>query len=99
MCIIETSKNQITGCCAAGSAPALGAGGRAFEPPHSDQNKRLKKIFGQKTESFQRLGGPWNAKIQGPQNFDLSPVGIHSGTTQTCGRKLKERAKFKGILS
>ena len=25
-----------SGCCAVGSAPALGAGGRAFESPHSD---------------------------------------------------------------
>ena len=28
-----------TGCCAVGSAPALGAGGREFESRHSDQDK------------------------------------------------------------
>ena len=27
------------GCCAVGSAPALGAGGREFESRHSDMNK------------------------------------------------------------
>ena len=27
----------ISGCCAVGSAPALGAGGPGFESPHSDQ--------------------------------------------------------------
>ena len=29
----------LTGCCAVGSAPALGAGGREFESRHSDQKK------------------------------------------------------------
>ena len=30
--------SSISGCCAVGSAPALGAGGPGFESPHSDQN-------------------------------------------------------------
>ena len=29
----------ISGCCAVGSAPALGAGGPGFESPHSDHDK------------------------------------------------------------
>ena len=29
-------KNFISGCCAVGSAPALGAGGRTFESCHPD---------------------------------------------------------------
>ena len=36
----QPDKNQITGCSADGSAPALGAGCRRFESCHSDQ-KRL----------------------------------------------------------
>ena len=52
-----------------------------FKSRHSDHNKRSKKIFGEKTKSFQRLRGPWIAKIQGPQNLDFSPASIHSGTT------------------
>ena len=60
----------ISGCCAVGSAPALGAGGPGFESPHSDQKKRSKKIFGEKTERSQDLRGPWIMKIQGPQNLD-----------------------------
>ena len=32
-----TSGADISGCSAVGSAPALGAGGREFEPRHSDQ--------------------------------------------------------------
>lgn len=31
------SELSISGCSAAGSAPALGVGRREFEPPHSDQ--------------------------------------------------------------
>ena len=34
---IIVSRFRISGCCAAGSAPALGAGGREFESRHSDQ--------------------------------------------------------------
>ena len=40
--------NFISGCCAVGSAPALGAGGPGFESPHSDQlwqKNRLKRRF------------------------------------------------------
>ena len=40
--------NFISGCCAVGSAPALGAGGPGFESPHSDhlsQKSRLKRRF------------------------------------------------------
>ena len=33
--------NAISGCSAVGSAPALGAGCREFEPLHSDQNTRF----------------------------------------------------------
>ena len=33
----NTKVSNITGCCAVGSAPALGAGGREFESRHSDQ--------------------------------------------------------------
>lgn len=33
-------KNFISGCCAVGSAPALGAGGPGFESPHSDHFRR-----------------------------------------------------------
>ena len=42
------SHNFISGCCAVGSAPALGAGGPGFESPHSDhltQKNRLKRRF------------------------------------------------------
>ena len=35
----------ITGCCAVGSAPALGAGGREFESRHSDHNKSHDEPF------------------------------------------------------
>ena len=45
------------------------------------QKKRSKKIFGEKTERFQDLRGPWIVKIQGPQNLDFSPPPIHSGRT------------------
>src|SRR5699024_10471854 len=31
------TKKDVPGCCAVGSAPALGAGGREFESRHSDQ--------------------------------------------------------------
>ena len=34
-----------TGCCAVGSAPALGAGGREFESRHSDHKKSHDKPF------------------------------------------------------
>ena len=37
-------KNFISGCCAVGSAPALGAGGPGFESPHSDQLALTKKM-------------------------------------------------------
>ena len=40
--------NFISGCCAVGSAPALGAGGPGFESPHSDQilqKNRLNRRF------------------------------------------------------
>ena len=42
------SHNFISGCCAVGSAPALGAGGPGFESPHSDQilqKNRLNRRF------------------------------------------------------
>ena len=38
-CIMK--KVLITGCSAVGSAPALGAGCREFESPHSDHNRTL----------------------------------------------------------
>ena len=44
----QQSHNFISGCCAVGSAPALGAGGPGFESPHSDhlsQKSRLKRRF------------------------------------------------------
>ena len=37
--IAVSDEAEISGCSAVGSAPALGAGCRAFESPHSDQNK------------------------------------------------------------
>ena len=44
--------NFISGCCAVGSAPALGAGGPGFESPHSDHlslenrlNRRFFRVF------------------------------------------------------
>ena len=51
-------QNRIPGCSAVGSAPALGAGCREFESPHSDQNttkiidfsgvfhKKAQKLYG-----------------------------------------------------
>ena len=39
------SYNFISGCCAVGSAPALGAGGPGFEPPHSDQILQKNRLF------------------------------------------------------
>ena len=39
------SPNFITGCCAVGSAPALGAGGPGFESPHSDQKTLKSRLF------------------------------------------------------
>ena len=38
------SHNFISGCCAVGSAPALGAGGPGFESPHSDQILQKNRI-------------------------------------------------------
>ncbi len=38
-------KINISGCSAAGSAPALGAGCRTFEPCHSDQAPRNRCFF------------------------------------------------------
>ena len=42
-------RNFISGCCAVGSAPALGAGGPGFESPHSDhlsqKNRRKRRFF------------------------------------------------------
>ena len=37
--------NFISGCCAVGSAPALGAGGPGFESPHSDQILQKNRLF------------------------------------------------------
>lgn len=39
------SHNFISGCCAVGSAPALGAGGPGFESPHSDQILQKNRLF------------------------------------------------------
>ena len=36
---------RMTGCCAVGSAPALGAGGREFESRHSDHKKSHDKAL------------------------------------------------------
>ena len=56
-------------------------GGVLINSPKGHQKKRSKKIFGEKTERFQDLRGPWIVKIQGPQNLDFSPPPIHSGRT------------------
>ena len=37
--------NFISGCCAVGSAPALGAGGPGFESPHSDHLSQKNRLF------------------------------------------------------
>lgn len=37
--------NFISGCCAVGSAPALGAGGPGFESPHSDHLSHKNRLF------------------------------------------------------
>ena len=37
--------NFISGCCAVGSAPALGAGGPGFESPHSDHLWQKNRLF------------------------------------------------------
>ena len=37
--------NFISGCCAVGSAPALGAGGPGFESPHSDHLWQKNHLF------------------------------------------------------
>ena len=37
--------NFISGCCAVGSAPALGAGGPGFESPHSDHLSQKSRLF------------------------------------------------------
>ena len=45
---VLSAHNFISGCCAVGSAPALGAGGPGFESPHSDQilqKNRLNRRF------------------------------------------------------
>ncbi|NBI67897.1 hypothetical protein D1646_14015 [Pseudoflavonifractor sp. 60] len=55
--------------------------GCGIESVRHFQKKRSKKIFGEKSENFQGLGGPWMMKIQGPQNLDFSLLFIHSGTT------------------
>ena len=39
------SYNFISGCCAVGSAPALGAGGPGFESPHSDHLSQKNRLF------------------------------------------------------
>ena len=39
------SHNFTSGCCAVGSAPALGAGGPGFESPHSDQISQKNRLF------------------------------------------------------
>ena len=39
------SHNFISGCCAVGSAPALGAGGPGFESPHSDHLWQKNRLF------------------------------------------------------
>ena len=39
------SHNFISGCCAVGSAPALGAGGPGFESPHSDHLSQKNRLF------------------------------------------------------
>ena len=76
-----------------------GSRGRWFESSHSDQKKRSRKIFGQKTKRFQGFGGPWITKIQGPQNLDLSPLPIHSDKTQTRRQIIeKEGAKRSACI-
>ena len=62
------SHNFISGCCAVGSAPALGAGGPGFESPHSDQilqkNRLFRRFFCVLSFAFCGFGGCRFAVIQ-----------------------------------
>ncbi len=55
----------ISGCCAVGSAPALGAGGPGFESPHSDQVHVVKMLSCPSSQCFQRIQGLRIMKSEG----------------------------------
>ena len=60
-----SGQNFISGCCAVGSAPALGAGGPGFESPHSDQVHVVKMLSCPSSQCFQRIRGPRKVKSEG----------------------------------
>ena len=72
--------NQITGCSAVGSAPALGAGCREFESPHSDQEVGgrfcgVRFLFSMGDSNFCR-GSPVDCCADIAHEAYISPVGV-----------------------
>ena len=58
------SHNLISGCCAVGSAPALGAGGPGFESPHSDHFLQKNRLFRRFFCVFSSVFAVWITAIQ-----------------------------------
>ncbi len=66
--------------------PEYDASGRVrINSPLVHQNKKSRRIFGEKTKSFQGFQGPWISEIQGPCIIDIKPLSIHSMGIRTHG--------------